>query len=242
MRVGDIEITKREVLVSISIIAILLMIGFGISGSISEYVSDQNEIYNKAVKIESTDMFEYGMRTNVGNAFVYGDLEAVDTVTYPEIGGEYVYVEKVKERYTMHTRVVTYTSNGKTRTRTETYWTWDKVDSEEIKAKEISFAGVKFDINKIDLPSSDYIETIKESSRIRYKYYGVGTKFTGTIFADLRDNTIPDGTEFYNNKNIDETVKRLEALDGTWVFWIFWIVLIGFCVYGFYYLDNRWLE
>ena len=29
------------------------------------------------------------MRTNVGNAFVYGDLKAVDTVTYPEIGGEY---------------------------------------------------------------------------------------------------------------------------------------------------------
>jgi hypothetical protein len=242
MRVGDIEITKREVLVSISIIAILLMVGFGLSGSISEYVSDQNEIYNKAVKIESTDMFEYGMRTNVGNAFVYGVLEAVDTVTYPEIGGEYVYVEKVKERYTMHTRVVTYTSNGKTRTRTETYWTWDKVDSEEIIAKEISFAGVKFDINKIDLPSSDYIDTIKESSHIRYKYYGVGTKFTGTIFADLRDNTIPDGTEFYNNKDIDETIKLLEALDWTWVFWIFWIALIGFCVYGFYYFDNRWLE
>lgn len=242
MRVGDIEITKREVLVSISIIAILLMIGFGISGSISEYVSDRNEVYNKAVKIESTDMFEYGMRTNVGNAFVYGDLEAVDTVTYPEIGGEYVYVEKVKERYTMHTRVVTYTSNGKTRTRTETYWTWDKVDSEEIIAKEISFAGVKFDINKIDLPFSEYIDTIKESSRIRYKYYGVGTNYTGTIFADLRDNTIPDGTDFHNNKNIDETIKLLEALDGTWVFWIFWIVLIGFCVYGFYYFDNRWLE
>lgn len=242
MRVGDIEITKREVLASISIIAILLMIGFRISGSISEYVSDRNEVYNKAVKIESTDMFEYGMRTNVGNAFVYGDLEAVDTVTYPEIGGEYVYVEKVKERYTMHTRVVTYTSNGKTCTRTETYWTWDKVDSEKIIAKEISFTGVKFDINKIDLPSSEHIDTIKESSHIRYKYYGVGTKFTGTIFADLRDNTIPDGTEFYNNKDIDETIKFLEALDWTWVFWIFWIVLIGFCVYDFYYFDNRWLE
>lgn len=41
-------------------------------------------------------MFQYGMDTNVGNAFVYGDLKAVDTVTYPEIGGEYMYVEKLK--------------------------------------------------------------------------------------------------------------------------------------------------
>lgn len=55
------------------------------------------------------------MRTNAGNAFVYGDLKAVDTVTYPEIGGEYIYIEKVKERYTMHTRQVAHTTtmNGK---------------------------------------------------------------------------------------------------------------------------------
>lgn len=25
-------------------------------------------------------------------------------------------------------------------------------------------------------------------------------------------------------------------------FWIFWIILTGFCVYGFYYADNNWLE
>ena len=53
-------------------------------------------------------MFQYGMDTNVGNAFVYGDLKAVDTVTYPEISGEYMYVEKVKERYTKHTRRVAH--------------------------------------------------------------------------------------------------------------------------------------
>lgn len=124
---GDFEITKREILASISIIAVMILFGILISSKISEYQMDKNEIYNKAVKIESQEMFQYGMDTNVGNAFVYGDLKAVDTVTYPEIGGEYMYVEKVKERYTMHTRTVTYTTgSGKTRqthTRTETYWT-----------------------------------------------------------------------------------------------------------------------
>lgn len=111
---GDFEITKREILVSISIIAVMILFGILISSKISECQMDKNEIYNKAVKIESQEMFQYGMDTNVGNAFVYGDLKAVDTVTYPEIGGEYMYVEKIKERYTMHTRTVKAGADNKT--------------------------------------------------------------------------------------------------------------------------------
>lgn len=203
---------------------------------------DKNEIYNKAVKIESQEMFQYGMDTNVGNAFVYGDLKAVDTVTYPEIGGEYMYVEKVKERYTRHTRKVRH-SNGKTTWYTiETYWTWDRVGSEDIKSKEISFCDIVFSSSKIELPGTNYIDTIKESSHIRYKYYGVGTKYTGTIFTDLRDKTISDNNNFYNNSTIDETIEYLESSVGTVIFWIFWVILIGLAVFGFYYLDNRWLD
>lgn len=186
------------------------------------------------------------MDTNVGNAFVYGDLKAVDTVTYPEIGGEYMYVEKIKEQYTMHTRQVAHTRtvNGKSQTyyTTETYWTWDRVGSEDIKSKEVSFCGVNFTSNKIDLPGTDYIDTIKESSNVRYKYYGVGTKYEGTIFTDLRDKTISDNTSFYNNLTIDETIERLESDFPIIIFWIFWVILIGGMVFGFYYLDNRWLD
>lgn len=163
-----------------------------------------------------------------------------------DIGGEYMYVEKFKERYTMHTRTVTYTTgSGKTRrthTRTETYWTWDRVGSEDIKCKEVSFCGVNFASNKIDLPGTDYIDTIKESSHVRYKYYGVGTEYKGTIFTDLRDKTISDNTSFYNNSTIDETIERLESDFPIIIFWIFWIILIGGMVFGFYYLDNRWLD
>lgn len=240
---GYFEITKREILASISIIAVMLLIGVLISGKISEHQLDENEAYNKAVKIDNADLFQYGMDTNVGNAFVYGDLVAVDTVAYPEIYGEYIYIEKVKEKYTKHTRTVTYKdSKGKTHKKKETYWTWDRVGSEEKKCQEISFCGIAFSSNKIDLPSTDYIDTIKESSRIRYKYYGIGTNYTGTIFTDLRDETISDNTQFYNNKNIEETVKQLESGVEVIIFWMFWIVLIGACVFGFYYLDNKWLE
>lgn len=203
---------------------------------------DKNEIYNKAVKIESHDMFTYGMRTNVGNAFVYGDLKAVDTVTYPEIGGEYMYVEKVKELYTQHTRTVTTTVNGKTQTRIETYWTWDRVGREDIQCKEISFLGVPFASDKIDLPSSSYIDMVKESSHVRYKYYGVGASHTGTIFTELKDNTISDDTVFYNDMNIEETTDHLESNIWLVIFWIVWALLICGGVVGFYYIDNKWLE
>ena len=239
---GDFEITKREILASISIIAIMLLIGVLISGKISERQMDKNEIYNKAVKIEDDNMFEYGMRTNIGNAFVYGDLEAVDTVTYPEIGGEYMYVEKVEEHYNMHTRTVTTTINGKTQTRTEMYYSWDWAGSEDKKCTEVSFLGVTFESNKIDIPGTDYIETIKESSRVRYKYYGTKTKHTGTIFTELKDGTIKDNTRFYTDRNITETLEMLESGSGLVFFWIFWIILIIACVYGFYYIDNNWLE
>lgn len=240
------KITKREVIASISIIAIMLLIGVLISGKISDRMMDKNAEYNKAAKIESLDLFEYGMRTDVGNAFVYGDLLAVDTVTYPEIGGSYMYVEKVKERYTEHTRQVAHTRtvNGKTQTyyTTEIYWTWDRVGSEDKKCVEVSFLGHVLPSNKIDIPGSNYIDTIKESYYIRYKYYGTGTSFTGTIFTRLADDTITDSTTFYNNMTIDETVDMLESTAPIYIFWAFWIILIGLAVYGFYYIDNRWLE
>ena len=149
------EITKREILASISIIAVLLLAGVLISSKISDHQMEENEKYNKAIKIESTDLFQYGMETNVGNAFVYGELKAVDTVTYPEIGGEYMYVEKVEEHYNMHTRTYTTTDGkGHTQTHTEVYWSWDYAGKEEKTCNEISFCGITFKSNKRSLPES----------------------------------------------------------------------------------------
>ena len=239
---GNFEITKREIITSVSIIAVMLLIGVLISSKISDWQINQNDKYNKAAKIQSADLFQYGMETNVGNAFVYGELKAVDTVTYPEIGGKYIYVKKVKEKYTRHTRRVAHKSGKRTYYTTETYWTWDYVGKESKKAKKINFCGIDFKINKIVLPDDEYIDTVKESSRIRYKYYGVGTEYKGTIFTLLKDKTISDKSVFYNNRDISETVKHLESDMPLILFRIGWILLTGLVVFGFYYLDNNWLE
>lgn len=239
---NDFEITLREIIASISIVAVMLLIGFVIAGKIEAHQMDKNAEYYKAVHITDSEMFRYGMDTNLGNAFVYGNLQAVDPVTYPEIGGAYLYVEKVKERYTMHTRTVTTTVNGKTHTRIETYWTWDRVGSKEIHSSNLRFLEIEFPYGKINIPDTDYIQTIKESGSIRYKYYGCSTEYTGTIYTFLKDSTIKDGSEFYVNTDIENALKQKTSGIGLWLFWIFWIVLIGGAVFGFYYLDNRWLE
>lgn len=237
------EITKREIVTSIAIIAVMLTIGFIISGKITEHQIEKNAEYQKAVHIEDKELFEYSMRTNVGNAVVYGDIKPVDTVTYEEISGEYLYVEKVKERYTMHTQKYT-TSDGKghVRTHTRTYWTWDRVGSEDKKCKKINFCGIDFESKKIEFPDADYIETIKESSHVRYKYYGVPTKHTGTIYTHLADKTISDDSPFYEDFTIEQTLERLTSSGGNIFFWLVWIIFIGICVYLFCYLDNKWLE
>lgn len=237
-------ITKREVLFSIVIICIMLIIGIIISGNINDAVMEKQQEYITALQINNDkDLFEYGMRTNVGNAFVYGELKAVDTVTFDEIGGEYSYVEKVKERYTRHTRTVTYKdSNGKTKTKTEVYWTWDRVDSWDKHSEKITFLDVEFDYGTINFPSADYICTIKESSRIRYKYYGDPIYSIGTIYTNLKDGTISKYTTMYYNRTIEEALEIKTSDFGIIFFWIFWIFLTGGAVCGFYYIDNRWLE
>ena len=247
------EITKREIVTSIAIIAVMLTIGFIISGKITEHQIEKNSEYQKAVHIEDKELFEYSMRTNIGNAFVYGDIEPVDTVTFEEIGGEYLYVEKIKERYERHEREVTKKDkNGKEYTVTEEYYEWDTESRETKHVEEISFCGIVFPYGKINLPGDKYIDTIRgddewswesgEFVKVRFRYYGVSTNHTGTIYTRLADNTISDNSIFYENCTIEEALKICTSNIGNVIFWIVWNLLICGCVYGFCYLDNRWLE
>lgn len=236
------EVTKREIIISIAIAAVMLIIGFSISGKIIDAQNDKNAEYQKAVHIEDSELFQYGMDTNVGNAFVYGDLKAVDVVTFDEIGGEYLYVEKVKEKHTLHTRTYTVKVGKTTTVRTETYWTWDEVNRENKQSLEIMFCGVVLPSIKVEIPDTEYIDTIKESSKIRYKYYGTPIKHTGTVYTKLSDGTILDNSRFFKDYTIEQALDSCTSGVGNVMFWALWIALTVGAVVGFCYLDNRWLE
>lgn len=243
---GDFTITKREILVSIIILALMLTLGFVIHGAIDHSMMLKHQEYNTALRIDGdAEMFSYAMQTNIGNAYVYGTWSAVDPVYYDEVDGNYSYIEKVKERYTRHTRTVTKTRvvNGKTQTyiTTETYWTWDRVDSWDKHCSKINFVGSEFDYGVIERPGTTYITTIKESSHIRYKYYGAPISCDMTIYADLRDGTV-NSVDTYHYKNIEETHKLMTSKGGLVIFWILWSIFIIFLIGGFFVIDNYWLE
>ena len=93
------KIKKREVILSIVIITIMVIIGLVISDKINQSLLEQYLEYDTAVQIDTEELFRYGMSTNIGNAFVYGDLKAVDTVSFPEIEGKYSYIKKEEQEY-----------------------------------------------------------------------------------------------------------------------------------------------
>ena len=246
MNFGDFTITKREVIFSIVILAVMLTLGLMIHGSIDNAMMAKHQEYNMALRIDNNaDMFTYDMSTNVGNAYVYGVMDTVDPVSFEEIEGEYSSITKVKEKYTMHTRTVTKTRtvNGKTQTytTTETYWTWDRVGSWSDHSSKITFLGVEFDYGIFSMPSEYHLDTIKESSHIRYKYYGAPTTAEGTLYADLRDNTI-NNTRMYYYTSIEEAHALMTSKAGLVIFWIVWVILSGGAVFCFVYIDNHWLE
>ena len=152
------EVTKREVLFSSIIVLVMIAVGVLISGAIEERIQTETERYTTAVRIVDAGQFRYGMNTNFGNALVFGTLQAKEPVSFLELGGEYMIVHKVKERYTRHTRTVTTTdSKGNTKRKTEVYYTWDYVGHEEKRSDNVSFLGEEFDIRQFNLPHEEAI-------------------------------------------------------------------------------------
>lgn len=234
------SISKREIIASVAIIALMLVFGFMIHGAINDSLMLQYQEYNKALQInEDAEMFKYALSTDVGNTFAYGTLECVDTVSYPGVKGEYSYIKKVTEKYTRHTRVV---SNGKT-SYTQVYYSWDEEGSESKHCAKIKFLDVEFDYGQIPFPSVSQLAIIEDplDDDIRYVYYGAPTKCKGTLYATLKDGKLRDGG-FYHNNTIDGVIDSLESGWELVLFWIGWVFLIGILVFIFIYIDNHWLE
>ena len=236
------DITKREIIASFGLLAIMIMLGIIISGAIADYSERAKKEYNQAIQIDSKELFEYGMETNVGNAFVYGQLKAIDTVTFDEVGGQWLWIEKEREEYTRHEEEVEYTdSEGNTYYETEVYYSWDVVSSKEKHSEKITFLDHEFDYDQIKVYGSEYIDTIYKGMRTRYNYHGKPIEYTGTIFTRLHDGTI-DKTRLEENQTIQEVLEEKNQDYGLVFFWIIWIMLTIAAIYAFYYLDNRWLE
>jgi len=152
---------------------------------------------------------------------------------------------QVKERYQRHTRTVTTTdSKGKTHTKTEVYYSWDRVGSITQHTDTISFLGAEFPYETISAPTQRHPSGYHyHGASVRYYYEVTPLDIDGTIFATLQDNTIKP-TELNKDKTPEEVIaSRIRAIRTYQiVFWIIWIVIIGGAVFGFLYAENYWLD
>lgn len=248
----EFKVTKREIMVTIAITLILIGLGFLISSSIRNGIYESNEKYHKSLKIDKDiNMFQYAIKTNIGYVMAYGTVNGVNGVSYEDVGGNYFYIKKVKEKYTRHTRQVAHTrtvSDGKGGTKTETYYTtevyyeWDYAGSEDKHVEQFTFLDTTFSYDTIRFSNDSHIKTVKVSSDVRYKYYAIPISFDGTLFTFIKDNTITDN-EFTVGLSLEETLKRKTDTSGAIVgFWLIWIILIGLLDFGYVYLENNYLE
>lgn len=244
LKINGIEITFREILASAVIVLVMLILGTVISGHIKQAAMECKQEYSTAIDISSEDRFGYGLRTDVGRAFCYGALSAVDTVSEDEIGGPYMYIYREEQHYNMHTRVVTHTDGkGQTYTTTEIYYSWDYAGSNTWHSQMVHFLGKDFDYKKINMPGSKYLTTKYRGSSVRFEYYIRPVEYTGTMYAMLTGHTIQDAT-FYDGTDIDQTRESLMSGADGWVviFWVIWIILTAASVFGFCALENDWLK
>ena len=236
------EITKREIIVSIAIVCVMLVFGLLIQQSIRTSITNQNKEYEHAIQIEDSDTFEYAMRTNIGNAFVYGKLVAVNPVVNDELGGEWMWIKKVEEKYTMHTRTVIVKEGKQTRTKIEHYWTWDRVGAKSWHSKNVNFLGKEFPYEIITNIGYGYIRTDTYGDT-RYRWYASKVEHEGTIYTKLVDGTITKA-EFHEGKTVKETFDSMVKSSTVYIvaFWIFWGLLTAVLCIIFYSFKNKWLN
>lgn len=239
------EITVREVIFSIVIAAILFCAGLGISGLIRTTIIDKNKKYETAVQIKNNhQQFHAALMTNYGDVLAEGTLKSVGSVTVGDETG--MSVSRRLEEYTKHTRTVSYecgtSEHPKTCHKTEEYWTWDYVRSEQNSVAWITFIDEKFYIGNFPVPREHYSKTVSAGHNLRWVYYKRDLFYYGTAYTFADRKTI-NNTQFKPGIYLDEAVKSYStSYCWVYIFWVVWGALIVVCVIGFYALPNHWLN
>ena len=242
------EITKREILASVTILAIMVGIGVWLSAPILSKATERYLAVASSVVANTDDEFDYISRTNAGRFLANGTLSAIDTVRLEELPGVYSSVKKVKEEYRLHTEVYTTTDGkGHTTTHTRTYHSWDEVKHWNYKAERAMFRGKEFKIDEVYRVRIQKDTIIKVKTKMfendtRYVYYTAPVSFDGVMLGSAMNRKYEE-PKFINGLTAEEYIKNTERkLNGnTVLFWILWSLLTAGMIAGFYALENKWL-
>lgn len=248
MYIGEVEVTLREAIFSVTIASVLFLVGFLISTKIEHSVNQRNLEYRQAAQITETNEFAQAIKTDVGNAFVQGTWNSESTVSHDKLKGEYARIYADYQEHRMHTRIETYTtydSKGRphTHTRTVHYWSWDTYKTSVTNSPTVNFMGVSFPFKKFNYDNvRRKYETVDNGFRKRIEFTMIPTKFNASAYTKLMNNTVSDGTSLIQDGSIVKMYERYTDSCALFIFWMLWSVLMVGSVVVFVCIENRWIE
>lgn len=239
----EFEITSREVIFSLFLIGIMTVVGFLISNKIEQHVNDSITKYRESAQISTSNEFQHAVRTDIGNAFVHGYFETVDTVKHQKLKGDWLYLYARYQEYRMHTEYYTTTdSKGRVHHHIRHYWSWDTYDTEERHAKHVIFSGKKFSYGTFSYSYIRYSEYVIDNGyHKRIVFYVRPKEFFCTFYGNLSKNTV-NGTPALTHMSIKEYYEDCTTSHIYCIFWVLWIILTIIVMVIFYRIDNEWLE
>ncbi len=260
-------ITKGEISIIVIAFVVWTLLAVVFNNMIKNHTLKANEKYYKAIQIDNDEsLFEYAVRTDSGNALVHGNLSAVDTVTIPEITGEYLAVRIEIEKYVQKSKIVEKKdNNGKTIRKKKTWEEWEYYSSSTKTSNDVEFLGIEFPYSKFNIGcfeavelseniSPEYSEKVKwgklyEGSTfferigdLRYTFFVIPKTKEVTIFTKLKDKNIYDVKVHY--KTIPEVMEGIEKYKNVpnIIFTILWYVLFVGGAYYFAMQRNAWID
>ena len=245
---GEMEITKREILFSTTILAVMIGLGVWLSNPIISSVSEKALETVSAVQVRDAEKFGYIKRTNAGNFYAEGSLIATDTIKLPELPRGYSFIEKVKEKYEAHTETYTTTDGkGHTQVHTRVVYEWEVKHRDKYETAKYRFLGQEFTKQEIGYQPYGRRDTTIYDKKIwgsdtRYVYYTTPIFINGTM-SGTADGKTYENLHFKPGTKIEKIVKNAENnIQATpIVFWILWIMLTGSFITLFFLAENRWL-
>lgn len=212
----DSEITRGEIIVVGIAFIIWTALCIVVNLNITNNTLKKNEKYYKSIKIDNDEkIFKYAMKADEGNALVYGTVKAIDTVTLPEIVGEYMAIKVEVERYNQYSREVEdKNEDGEViGSHIETWEEWNYETSHLYTSKCVKFLGVDFPYSKFRINNYKILDLDKNISKellskvhfnmlyennhffdsvgdLRYTFYVVPTEVDITAFGNLRENNM----------------------------------------------------
>ncbi len=266
------EVTKREILVSIAIFFIMLGLGFILSQNISSHTEEVNEEYRKALKVEDLETYDYAKEIGVDHCFTVFQVDAITPQTLPELKKDYLYIERIYEVETEKTRIVKEEhtdsdGNKYTTERVETYWEWDVEHRDRYESPTVSFNGREYPKNQFSGYDPEYLDTSNSdlfdldaldekwnaktrgryayiSTHKRYSYKVVPAHLEGSTYISLASHEIPNKVSLHRDTSVENLYQASLSSATFWIvlFWIIWIMVTGGLIFGYCYLDNDYLE